>query len=86
MGMWFTAQDRERAGTGGEDAGHHLDHGRFTGPIGAEIADGLARLNRKGNAVDGADFRVVAREQALYGAAEAGLALELAKGLAHASG
>jgi len=86
VGMGLAAEHVQRAGAGSEDAGHHLDHGRFAGAVGAEIADRLAGLDGETDPVHGTDFGILAGDEAAYGAAETGTALELAEGLAHASG
>ena len=59
------AEHRERRRRGHEDAGHHLDHGRFAGAVGAEIADGLARLDREADIGNRRNFGVFGGDERL---------------------
>jgi hypothetical protein len=50
------------AAGGHEDAGEHLDRGRFTGAVGADVADHFAGLDRERDAVNRPHIDRFARE------------------------
>ena len=65
-------RDARPAGGGVDEAGQHLECGRFAGAVGAEEADELALGDREADLVGGAHLLELAPEQTPHAAPEAG--------------
>src|SRR5262249_49081484 len=80
----FPGDEVEHAGRAAgrvDEAGEDLERGGLAGPVGAEERNHLARLDGETDAIDGADFLVLAPEQTADGAQKARVLLEDAVGL-----
>ncbi|OAV51680.1 hypothetical protein A6U98_18770 [Rhizobium sp. WYCCWR10014] len=82
--MRRSAEHREGAGARHQDAGHHLDHRRFAGAIGAEITHGFARRDVEADVGNGQNFRIFVGHQRLQRAQQTRKSLVLPEAFADA--
>ena len=79
VGVGRPSVDQDRSAGRFEDAGHHLDRGRFTRAVGTDIADDFAAVDVVRDSVDSLDGAVIAGEQIAECAADPFAAVEDSK-------